>query len=220
MESEASGGVQVFAVKGTEQRCPHIVIENFIGGEFAEQMLGYAEEQRGAFKPATVYNRESREERLNLESRNCLRVEGAGPFKARLKQAITAILPNATAALRILGERGKDLEFEMCAYGDGAFITPHIDTSVAAPRRIVSCVYYFFRDPPAGFRGGSLRLFGWPNPAAPAPQASIVEVVPQRDSLAIFPSTLRHEVMPVICPSGNWRDYRFSVNCWAHRRAD
>ena len=219
MDSKAAGGALRLAVKGAERRCPHIVIEDFLGTDVAEQMLRYAEAQRADFKPATVYNRESREERLNLESRHCLRREGVGPFRPKLKEAITALLPGVTAALRILGQPGQDLEFEMCAYGDGAFITPHIDTSVAAPRRVLSCVYYFFGAPPA-FQGGLLRLFGWPNPAAPASAAPSVEVVPQRDGLVIFPSTLQHEVTPVACPSGAWRDYRLSVNCWVHRRAE
>jgi SM-20-related protein len=219
MEIKATFGGAAIAAQGIEQRCPHIVIENFLGGDAASRMLLYAEEQRGEFKPATVYNRETRVERLNLESRQCLRLEGVGPFKTTLKAAITAVLPAATAALRILGQAGQDLEFEMCAYGDGAFITPHIDTSVAAPRRVLSCVYYFFADP-RGFEGGLLRLFGWPNPSSPAGQASSVDIAPQRDSLAIFPSTLQHEVTPVICPSGAWRDYRMSVNCWVHRRAE
>lgn len=219
MESKTTGGVPTLALKGVEQRCPHIVVENFLGRDVAEQMLRYGEEQRAEFKPATVYNRETRAERLNLESRHCLRREGVGPFKATLKDAIAAILPSATTALRILGQAGQDLEFEMCAYGDGAFITPHIDTSVAAPRRVLSCVYYFFGDPP-GFQGGLLRLFGWPNPAASIGPLPSVEIVPRRDGLVIFPSTLQHEVTPVGCPSGAWRDYRLSVNCWVHRRAE
>lgn len=220
MESKTTmGSVSALAPKGVEQRCPHILIENFLGGDAAEQMRRYAEEQRAGFKPATVYNRETRAERLNLESRQCLRCEGVGPFKATLKEAIAAILPSATTALRILGQPGQDLEFEMCAYGDGAFITPHIDTSVAAPRRVLSCVYYFFADPP-GFQGGLLRLFGWPNPVAPGAPSPSVEIAPRRDGLVIFPSTLQHEVTPVACPSGAWRDYRLSVNCWVHRRAE
>ena len=219
MESKITANVSALAPKGVEQRCPHIVIENFLGGDVAKQMLRYAVEQRAEFRPATVYNRETRAERLNLESRHCLRREGVGPFKLKLKEAITAILPGATAALRLLGQAGQDLEFEMCAYGDGAFITPHIDTSVAAPRRVLSCVYYFFGDPP-GFEGGLLRLFGWPNPTAFTVPSPSIEIAPRRDSLVIFPSTLQHEVTPVACPSGAWRDYRLSVNCWVHRRAE
>ena len=217
MESGA-GSRRAFAARGVEQRCPHIVIENFLGAEISGQMLRYAVERHGEFKPATVNNPQVRAETLDRESRNCLRREDVGPFTTVLKDAIVTILHDAMAALHILGRPGKDLEFETCAYGDGAFFAPHIDISVAAPRRVLSSVYYFFGEP-RGFEGGLLLLFGWPVAAAPAETTS-VEIVPRCDSLVIFPSMLRHEVTSVVCPSGEWRDYRFSVNCWAHRRTD
>ena len=218
MESGAPSGTRALAAKGVEQRCPHIVVEDFLGAEISREMLRYAVERHEEFKPAAVNNPEVRVQTLDRESRNCLRREGVGPFTTTLKDAIGAILLDAMAALHILGRPGKDLEFETCAYGDGAFFAPHVDISVAAPRRVLSSVYYFFGEP-RGFQGGLLQLFGWPVGAAPSKTTGI-EIVPQRDSLVIFPSMLRHEVTSVVCPSGQWRDYRFSINCWAHRRTN
>jgi SM-20-related protein len=204
------------SLSGLERRCPHVVVERLLGEDLVEELLAYVEERCNDFKPATVYSREAREDRLNLESRNCLRLDDVGPFKETMKRAIGAILPSATLMLGILGPNPKPREIEMCAYGDGASVGPHIDTAPAGPRRVVSCVYYFFRQP-AGFSGGALRLFGWPNVSSPASDESAsIDVIPQRDSLAIFPSALRHEVRPIVCPTGEWRDYRFSINSWAH----
>lgn len=218
MESRAPTSTRALAARGVEQRCPHIVIENFLGTEIAGNMLRYTVERHDEFKPAAVNNPEFRAQTLDRESRNCLRREGVGPFTTTLKGAIGAILHDAIAALHILGQPGKDLEFETCAYGDGAFFAPHIDISVAAPRRVLSSVYYFYGEP-RGFEGGLLQFFGWPIAAARA-ETTKVEIVPHHDSLVVFPSMLRHQVTSVVCPSGMWRDYRFSVNCWAHRRTD
>ena len=44
-----------------------------------------------------------------------------------------------------------------------------------------------------------------------------LDVAPEKDSLLIFPSWALHEVMPVVCPSGEFADSRFSVNCWVWR---
>jgi|SRR5215472_18303461 len=216
MATDTLDGIRTITLTGTAQRCPHVSVQNLLGRELVEQLLTFVEEQRSAFKPATVYSREAHEDRLNLEARNCLRLDDAGPFKATLKQAVEEILPATTRMLGIIGPTPKPRELEMCAYGDGASVGPHIDTSPAGPRRVVSCVYYFFREPP-GFSGGALRLFAWPNVSSSASEAPpIIDVIPRCDSMTVFPSALRHEVSPVVCPSGEWRHYRFSINCWAH----
>ena len=216
MATEILDGARSITLNGVEQRCPYVLVDNLLGAELVERLLAFVAEQRTSFEPATVYSREAHEDKLNLEARNCLRLDDVGPFKATMKQAIEAVLPAATRMLGILGPTPKPRELEMCAYGDGASVGPHIDTSPAGPRRVVTCVYYFFRRP-AGFSGGALRLFAWPNVSgSPSTAPQTVDVPPRRDSMTIFPSALRHEVRPVACPSGEWRDYRFSINCWAH----
>ena len=216
MAIETLNGSRSSALRGVERRCPHVLVDCLLGRELVQRLLDFVEEQRASFRPATVYNREARKDGLNLEARNCLRLDDAGPFKATMKRAVEEVLPAATKMLGILGPTPKPRELEICAYGDGASVGPHIDTSPAGPRRVVTCVYYFFRQP-AGFTGGALRLFAWPNIAEPHTEApSSVDLIPQCDSMIIFPSALRHEVRPIGCPSGDWRDYRFGINCWAH----
>lgn len=219
MITEAPAQPWSIELRGAECRCPHLVVPGFLGADTVQRLLLHVEEQRAAFKVATVYNRDSGGERLNSESRNCLRLADIGPFKSLMKEAVRAILPAAAATLGILGQPAEAYEFEFCAYGDGAFFDPHIDTLPMGSRRIVSCVYYFFREP-ACFTGGELRLHAWRRLASSdADPSATMDVVPQCDSLTIFPSSLRHEVRPIACPSGAWRDFRFAINCWAHRRA-
>ena len=204
-------------VRGIEQRCPHVVVPNFLGTEATKRLLRYTEERRADFLPATIYSRDAGGAKLDLGARNCLRLADIGPFKPLIKQAVAAVLPEAMTALGILGAPTRAREIEMCAYGDATFFAPHIDTQKTGPRRIVSCIYYFYHEPPR-FSGGELRFHGWQSLSPGNAQASMmIDVHPRCDSLTIFPSWLYHEVRPIACPSGAWRDYRFAINCWGYR---
>ena len=57
--------------------------------------------------------------------------------------------------------------------------------------------------------GGALRLYAF------GPGGDRYEdVVPEHDSLIVFPSWAAHEVLPIACPSGRFADSRFALNCW------
>jgi SM-20-related protein len=85
--------------------------------------------------------------------------------------------------------------------------------------RILSAVYYFYREPKAFF-GGALRLYRLnlrPSTIS-AHTNDFIDVEPLQNSLVAFPSWTTHEVRPVSCPTGNFSDYRFALNCWFCRR--
>jgi hypothetical protein len=44
-----------------------------------------------------------------------------------------------------------------------------------------------------------------------------VDVEPRHNSIIFFPSEYMHEVMPVICPSREFVDSRFTINGWVRR---
>jgi Rps23 Pro-64 3,4-dihydroxylase Tpa1-like proline 4-hydroxylase len=75
----------------------------------------------------------------------------------------------------------------------------------------LSGVYYFHARTNA-FTGGALRLY----PFAIGSTNRFIDVEPVHNSFAAFPSCVMHEVMPVRCPSRQFRDARFSINCWVH----
>ena len=54
-------------------------------------------------------------------------------------------------------------------------------------------------------------------PSAGGAAAPHVDIVPETDTLVVFPSWMSHEVLPVRVPSGAWIDRRFTINCWIHR---
>jgi SM-20-related protein len=102
------------------------------------------------------------------------------------------------------------------AHGDGAFFTEHRDTVVEGQkviiRRIISAVYYFHRLPKS-FSGGVLRIY----PLAGREKSdAFVDIEPVNDTLIFFPSRFPHEVLPVSCPSGQFEDSRFAINCWVY----
>jgi SM-20-related protein len=202
---------------GSKERCPHLVARSLLGPPTVERLLEYVAQIRDEFRPAAVYRAGHAAGVADPTSRNCLRRPTVGPFEETLKPIIDAALPRALRTLGLLEPSAVAREFEFCAYGDGGLFAEHHDILPDRRPRIVSCVYYFFREP-AVFRGGELRLFPWPGATrATGAEAAWVDLAPACDSLVIFPSALRHDLRPVRCPSEDWRDQRFTINCWAYR---
>ena len=79
--------------------------------------------------------------------------------------------------------------------------------------RLLSGVYYFHREPKA-FSGGALRFHRF---GGGETQDDWIDVEPEQDSLVVFPTWARHEVLRVSCPSREFADSRFAVNVWLCR---
>ena len=136
-------------------------------------------------------------------------------------------LPEIMAAAGYRGPEPRSLEFEITASGDGAHFAPHVDIPIGAGRRtlgkekgedrIISSVYYFHREP-KGFSGGALRLYPFGSDSSQASDDGSVAFEPVQNSLLVFPSFARHSVEPVRCPSSEFGDYRFGLNCFFCRR--
>ncbi len=123
-------------------------------------------------------------------------------------------MPEMLTALSMTPIAIAKIELEMVAHGDGGFYRRHIDLNArreAETIRALSGVYYFHARPRA-FSGGQLRLYA----SATGATDKFIDVEPAHNSLAVFPSWVMHEVMPVACPSHRFEDSRFSVNCWVH----
>ena len=84
---------------------------------------------------------------------------------------------------------------------------------------MISGVYYFHNQP-KGFSGGRLRLFRFGSDPANCADDDRVAIEPIDNSLLVFPSWAQHGVERVSCPSGDFSDYRYAVNCWYCRPLD
>ena len=210
---------------------PHHRIFDFLPESEHRQLYEWAVSIRDKFRPATVSKgRPRREFRVDPDRRIGLTTRKLGPLEGVLRERLLGALPELMAATGTGGPAPVSLELELAAHADGAYYRPHIDIPVGANRqplganpgedRVLSAVYYFYSEPRA-FSGGQLRLFSFgPIPTADEGERRHVDLEPVRNSLVAFPSWVPHEVRPIACPSGEFRDYRFALNCWYCRALD
>jgi SM-20-related protein len=200
-------------------RCPYLLYRDVMGPDYVAGLLEYVIERQCDFVAGNMHNRQTGESFMDRNVRWSLYLKDLGPFRDPIKAFVNTIASPALKALNLVEPQVKPREFEITAYPDGGHIGEHIDTKTATKSvRILSCVYYFAATP-RRFDGGELRLFGFPKPSPGkvSGPASFVDIEPRTDTLIVFPSWLRHQVLPVSVPSGQWADARFTINCWVHR---
>jgi SM-20-related protein len=201
---------------------PHHRYGAFLPEEELEALLAYALANRKRFRASTLFGGQVDRTRRFSEQLGDLGAL-AEPLRRRLAEAFPDILTR-------LGMRPFELaliELELAAHGDGAHFAPHIDLPVGPGRRpisadgsalherLVSAVYYFHREP-KGFSGGALRFHRFGGSGG---EGEYLDLEPERNSLVVFPSWARHEVLTVHCPSGRFEDSRFALNAWFCRLA-
>jgi SM-20-related protein len=200
-----------------ERLLPYVQIRDFLPQWEVEQLLDYVLSHPHRFKPATVGKGDR--SFLNTDVRVALAWGNLGsldePLQARFRDALPFIMERTG----IPGPPPDRLEVGLAAHGNGAFYRPHIDLVIgddddspsSESGRVVSAVLYFHAEPKR-FSGGELRLFRL------GTDSGFVDIQPLQNSLIAFHSWMRHEVRPVAVPSGEFRDYRFAINCWYGRR--
>ena len=190
---------------------PHLRITDFLDAQSHAALLDWTLANAARFVPAQLAGG-----LIKPEARRALVLRDLGPIAEVLEHRLREAAPRWTAALRSTPFETSEVELELAAHNDGAHFTLHSDTyardEVARGDRMLSAVYYFHRQP-RGFDGGALRLHRL---GAKAGDAGL-DIAPDDNSLVVFPSWGPHEVMPVRCPSGDFADSRFAVNCWIYR---
>jgi len=140
-----------------------------------------------------------------------------GALREEIEARFRAVMDRTLVELGMPPIDLQRLEMELVVHGDGGFYRTHIDTMTdrtlpAGSDRVLTGVYYFHRRPKA-FSGGALRLHAFTQVPSRA-----LNIVPDCDTLLLFPSWAPHEVLPVSCPSGAFLDGRFAINCWYRDR--
>ena len=190
---------------------PCRVINDFLDDASVEALRRLTLSREAQFRPTKIGDGQSARLAPDFRTSLCLRpLEDLRPFfVSRLRD----LAPRVLADMGLSPVDDFLVELELVAHGDGAFYKRHIDTQTggdATSRRVVSCVYYFNHCPWA-FTGGALRLY------AVGDDKRFLDIEPAHNSFVIFPSWAPHEVMPVSCPSGEFVNSRFAVNCWMRR---
>jgi Rps23 Pro-64 3,4-dihydroxylase Tpa1-like proline 4-hydroxylase len=204
--------IRASAPPGKSIMPPHTVLRDFLDEQTAADLLDQTLAWEAKFKPTRVASKA-----VDPAVRVSLGTRELGAFAPLLERKIAAIVPALVAALKATPFEPDSVELQLVAHGDGAFYKRHIDTQTARNAdkdhiRVLSGVYYFHVTPKA-FSGGALRLH-----AIGGRGEEFVDVMPEHNSLLVFPSWAPHEVTPVRCPSGRFRDARFAVNCWIRRK--
>lgn len=206
---------------------PYVQLFELLSESEHQRVLDWALSNRDHFSPAGVTKMrfDDAMRQVDPQQRIALTTRKLGPLAPMLRERLLGALSEVMARTGTSGPQPTSLELELAAHGDGAFYMPHLDIPVGANRtplsgtpgedRVLSAVYYFYGHPKA-FSGGELRLyrFGAVPTGSGAEPANHVDLEPVRNSLVAFASWVRHEVRRVSCPSGNFRDYRFALNCW------
>jgi len=203
---------------------PYAQFRDFLDAQTHQALLDWVSARRDGFASATVTkSKAGHSNRLDPQVRLALKLRDLGPLQSMLSERLLAVLPEAMTAAGSRGAEPRSLELELTAYGDGAYFKPHLDIPIGPDRnplgaregedRVISAVYYF-HNRPKGFSGGRLRLFRFGSDPGEHREDDSVAIEPIDNSLLVFPSWAQHEVEPVSCPSGEFDDYRYAVNCW------
>jgi SM-20-related protein len=193
----------------------YLSIPEFFGRQTVDELLAYALANESRFENTGIGTANE----VAGTVRQSRKLGDLGPFAALVEARVAALIPQAIKALQLSPFEHTSMEIELVAHEDGAFYRRHIDVFTDTHReqmnsdRLLSVVYYCHREPKA-FSGGELRL----HPAPPPRTGPLYfDVVPQQDTAVVFSSWVPHEVMPVRCPSSQFADARFAINCWVER---
>ena len=209
---------------------PHVQLQNFLPDDELTRLFDWTLANEHRFKPAKVtrFRDDGVKSVLDPGYRIAAILSDLGPNDAPIRERLLGALPSLMESTGVRGPEPDSLELQIAAHGDGAHYGAHLDIPVGPGRqsmgaregedRILSGVFYFHSEPKA-FSGGQLRLYRFGTGRSPddSPEHH-VDLEPLQNSLAVFPSWVRHEVRKVSCPSGSFRDYRFALNCWYCRK--
>ena len=195
---------------GTGRFLPFRTYPQWLEPGTADALLAYAIENEAHFKPAAVaYDGNAG---IDPAFRDAARLKALGSFEALLSRRALEAKPDLERAFGIKPFDVKQVETELVAYGDNAHFNRHIDTGVAGNRaptvRVLTLVLYFHRRP-MRFTGGALRFHALGG-------SGVLDVAPDHNVLAAFPSIARHSVERVVCPGGGFADSRFAAVMWIH----
>lgn len=191
----------------------YIQVDNFLSPEEHQAVLDFAFQNAEKFEDAkTVTN--------NREHRRSAFLWGKPLTEVRswFEQKVRNALPLALTELNHPEFAIDRIEMQMTAHNDGCFYKNHTDaSSEKTASREMTYVYYFYREPKA-FSGGELKLHDTELQGAKSRSQKTFKLIePRNNSIIIFNSRSRHEVLPVSCPSQQFEDSRFTINGWIRR---
>jgi Rps23 Pro-64 3,4-dihydroxylase Tpa1-like proline 4-hydroxylase len=188
-----------------------VQLDGFLTGAQVEWLMELTFKAEQRFMPSRLSS-------YRADYRHSLMISAPYEVSQLIGGKIRAIMPEVMPRLRIEPFAVGNIDCQITANVDGSYFKAHTDAGYDGPvKRQLTYVYYFNRDP-KGFAGGELRIYDdmlRNGKFAAAESFQVVE--PRHNSIAFFPAAVMHEVMPVVVPSKQFRDARFTVNGWVER---
>jgi hypothetical protein len=194
---------------------PFVYLKDFLARDFHEALLPFVEAVRDQFVPVLA-----RDGDYKPDSRQALEFRGAWE-RCRFQQALVEVLPSVMPRLHLQPFKIGSIEMVVRAYQDGHYFKVHRDAPPGSPfaNRIMNYVYYFHKRP-RPYSGGELLLFDTDLEADTFTQSHFTRVVPEDNSIVLFPPNFYHCVVPIRCPSREFMDSRFVINGHVHQRME
>ncbi len=193
---------------GAVERARYIRIPGFLPREENSHVIDYATQRQSDFV----------ESKLDIDVPDYRKSKILPTFcdiGIDLEQRLSEILPEVFGHLGLAMPEQPTFETQLTTHNDGGYLKIHNDNgSPITSTRMLSYVYYFFREPRA-FHGGQIRIYDskvvsnfW------VAADTFVDLQPENNMMLFFPSRLLHEVLPIACPSRRFDDGRFTLNGW------
>ena len=190
------------------ERAPYVRIPGFLNANENRRVMNYVVRRQADFVTSTL-------DTDVQDYRKSTILPTFDDLGVDLENRIEEILPELFAHFGLELPPEKILETQLTTHNDGGFLKIHNDNgSAVTSSRVLTYIYYFFREPSA-FRGGQLRIYNsriednfW------VAADTFVDVQPENNMMLFFPSRLVHEVLPMACPSRQFADGRFTLNGW------
>ncbi len=140
-------------------------------------------------------------------------------FGDLIREQIKKNLPQVREHFGIPPFEISEIESQITAHNHGHYYKVHNDNGDdVTTHRVLSYIYYFHREPKA-FSGGELRMYDSLKlgETSYSIAESYKDIPPTNNSIVFFVSNCLHEVRPIICPSKDFKDSRFTLNGWIRK---
>jgi SM-20-related protein len=198
-------------------RTPVAILDEFLVAQEWRGLLDYALSNAVSFRDTQVVGADGGSV-LDLQNRRSRVLFELGPYHPMFSHRLMTFLPHVLLRLGQPGFAVSQLEIQLTATNANEFFRAHTDNqSPHVQGRHITFVYFFHREP-RQFDGGELRIFDTEEHHGQSVAVGPYRLVyPAQNQAVFFSSSCLHEILPVVCPSGDFADSRFTVNGWFHR---
>jgi len=190
---------------------PRVVRDAYLPERKVEELLRFVQKRAAGFRRSKVTSNDP-------AARRSLVLYEPAKISEMFRERIKRDLPSVLEQLRIPSFQIDEIECQVTAHNGGHFFRKHNDAGDAGTSaRIVTFVYYFFREP-RRFEGGSLRFYkGILEDGVFRAGGFEADFEPASNTMLFFPSACFHEVLPIKSRRGKFGDGRFTVNGWVRK---